>query len=108
MLQVVRGNRAVTGIALGALSLLLSTGCSSGDPVVDSDEVAEQSTAVLEEQTGGDLEVTCPDDLAAEVGATTQCEVTEAGQTYGATITVTSVDGDNAQWDIEVDEQPME
>jgi hypothetical protein len=42
------------------------------------------------------------------VGATTSCEVTEAGQTYGATVTVTSVDGDNAQWDIEVDDEPME
>ncbi len=108
MRQVVRGSRAVTGIALGALSLLLSTGCSSDDPAVDRDEVGEQSSVQLEDQYGGDIDVTCPEDLPAEVGATIRCEVTGTGPTYGATVTVTSVDGDDVQWDIKVDEEPME
>ncbi|MDT0305523.1 DUF4333 domain-containing protein [Streptomyces sp. DSM 44917] len=103
-----RRSRAVTGIALGALSLLLATGCSSSDPVIDRTEVGEQSSAVLEERFGGDINVTCPEDLPAEVGATIRCEVTGTGPTYGATVTVTSVDGDDAQWDIEVDDEPLE
>jgi hypothetical protein len=108
MRQVVRRNRAVAGIALGALSLLLSTGCSSEDPVIDRDDVAEQASAVLEEQVGqAPDEFTCPEDLPAEVGASIRCELTEAGQTYGVTVTTTSVDGDDAQFDVKVDDEPM-
>ncbi|RKN03770.1 DUF4333 domain-containing protein [Streptomyces radicis] len=107
-MRQVRRNRAVTGTALGVLSLLLATGCSSEDPAVDRDEVGEQSSEVLEEQYGGNIDVACDEDLPAEVGATIRCEVTGTGATYGATVTVTSVDGNDARWDIEVDDEPME
>jgi hypothetical protein len=106
----IRQNLAVTGMTLAALSLLLSTGCSGGDPVVEREEVEQQSLTTLEEQYGQDApkDVTCHEDLPAEVGATIRCEVTGEGPTYGATVTVDSVDGDDVHWDIQIDETPME
>jgi len=52
--------------------------------------------------------VSCPDDLEAEVGATTRCtlSVGDDGDEYGVTVTVTSVKGDTANFDVEVDEEP--
>ncbi len=42
------------------------------------------------------------------MGAEIRRELTEAGQTYGATVTTTSVDGDNAEFDVQVDDEPKE
>jgi len=45
----------------------------------------------------------------AEVGATTRCTLTggEDPTKYGVSIKVTEVDGDNAKFDITVDDQPQ-
>ncbi|MGP3966549.1 DUF4333 domain-containing protein [Streptomyces sp. 6N223] len=109
-MRQIRRNLAVSGMTLAALSLLLSTGCSGSDPVVEREEVEQQSLATLEEQygQGAPKDVTCHEDLPAEVGATIRCEVTGEGPTYGATVTTTSVDGDDTQFEIQIDETPME
>jgi hypothetical protein len=110
-MRQIRRNLAVTGMALAVLSLLLSTGCSGGDLVVEREDVEQQSLRSLEEQFGQGApdDVTCPEDLPGEVGATIRCEVTRGdGPTYGATLTVDSVDGDDVHWDIQIDEAPME
>ena len=44
--------------------------------------------------------VTCPDDLKGTVGATMDCQLTAKGQTYPVKVTVTSIDGDQAKFDI--------
>ncbi|WP_306367380.1 DUF4333 domain-containing protein [Nocardiopsis sp. CC223A] len=112
-MQQIRGNRVITGAVLGALPLLLVTGCSfnfsiGGPRAVDAETVAERSSEMLAEQVGQTPDsFTCADDLPAEVGAEIRCELTSGGDTLGATVTVTAVDGDNVEWDIKVDDAPM-
>ncbi|WP_444962331.1 DUF4333 domain-containing protein [Nocardiopsis sp. M1B1] len=102
--------RVITGAALGAVSLLLSTGCSfefsiGGPDAVSAEQVAERSSEMLAEEVGQTPDgFTCPEDLPAEVGAEIRCELTADGQTLGVTVTTTSVDGDDVQWDVEVDD----
>jgi hypothetical protein len=81
----------------------------SADPVLVIEDLEERVSTSLTEQVGQAPEdVDCPDDLAAEADAETRCTLTADGQTYGVTVTVTSVDGADAQLDIQVDEQPTE
>jgi hypothetical protein len=80
-------------------------GCAGSLPAVD---VATQAEDVLEEQEGVRPDITCPDDLEEEVGAQTRCTWTAGDDPteYGLTITVTAVDGDGAEFDVELDRQP--
>lgn len=52
--------------------------------------------------------LTCPEDLPAEVDATMRCALTSGGESYGVTITVTSVEGDDVNFDVLVDEVPTD
>ena len=76
------------------------TACGGSLPASD---VADAAADALETRLGFRPEVRCPDDLQAEVGAETRCTASVDGQTYGATVTVTSVDDDGAQLDVRVD-----
>lgn len=111
-MQRVGKNRAVPAATLGALAVLLSTGCSfdfsiGGDAAVAGDEVARQASTVLEQQVGyAPDDITCPEDLPAEVGASIRCELSTDGQTYGVTVTTTSVEGTDVEFDIQVDDTP--
>lgn len=104
--------RVVPAVTLGTLVLLLSTGCSfdfsiGGDVAVAGDEVARQASAVLEQQVGyAPDDITCPEDLPAEVGSSIRCELSTQGQTYGVTVTTTSVEGTDVEFDIVVDDAP--
>lgn len=106
----ISSDRIIAGAALGALPLLLA-GCSfsfGGPGAVPADDVAEQSSEMLGEQVGqAPDDFTCADDLPAEVDAEIRCELVDGYETYGVTITTTSVDGDNVEWDILVDETPV-
>ncbi|WP_304452997.1 DUF4333 domain-containing protein [Nocardiopsis sp. YSL2] len=105
-----RRHGIIAGAALGALPLLLSTGCSfdfsiGGPGAVDAEQVAERSSEILAEQVGETPdEFTCPEDLPAEVGAEIRCELTHGGETLGVTVTTTSVEGGDVQWDVVVDD----
>ncbi|WP_017595959.1 DUF4333 domain-containing protein [Nocardiopsis potens] len=102
--------RAVAGVGLGALTVLLTAGCSfnasiGGPGAVPADEVAEQAAAALEEQVGqAPDDLTCSEDLPAEVGSSVRCELTAGGDTLGVTVTTTSVDGGDVNFDVKVDE----
>ena len=50
--------------------------------------------------------MTCPDNLNGAQGATIQCELTDAGQTYGVNVSGTRVDASNVKFDIKADAQP--
>jgi hypothetical protein len=75
---------------------------------VDKDQVADQISAQLAQQAGRKPDsVTCPDNLKGTKDATLRCELTDQGQTYGVTVTVTDVKGDgDVLFDIKVDDQP--
>jgi hypothetical protein len=111
-MRQLRRDRITAGAALGALPLLLATGCSfslGGADAVDAAEVAERSSDMLAEQIGeAPDEFTCPEDLPAEVGAEIRCELTHGGESLGVTVTTTEVDGSDVQWDVQVDDAPAE
>ncbi|TXS44344.1 DUF4333 domain-containing protein [Streptomyces sp. or43] len=94
--------------AAGALlAVAFAAGCSVsvGSKEVKKDEVAKQASAALGKQVGQEPDdVTCQDDLKAEVGATIRCELTADGKKYGMTVTAKSVDGDKVNMDFKVDE----
>jgi len=50
--------------------------------------------------------VSCPEDLKGVVGTTLRCTFTESGQTYGVNLKVTSVNGTDVKFDINVEDQP--
>lgn len=117
-MQQSRRHGIIAGMALGALPLLLATGCSFDFSVgdleavdtvgaVDAAEVAEKSSAMLAEQVGETPDdFTCSEDLPAEVGAEIRCDLTHGGETLGVTVTTTEVDGSDVKWDIKVDDAP--
>src|SRR5699024_9863480 len=64
----------------------------------------------LEEQIGQRPDITCEEDLPAEVDASIRCELTagEADVVYGVTVTATDVsDGGMVNFQLKVDEEPM-
>jgi hypothetical protein len=50
-------------------------------------------------------QVSCPD-LEARVGASQRCSLVSGTETYGVTVTVTSVQGTDVKFDIQVDQTP--
>jgi hypothetical protein len=91
--------RAALLAAAPALALAL-TSCGSA---IEQDELENQVASTIESELGVAAEVSCPGDLDAEVDATTECTATdpETDEEITLRITVTSVEGDTAQFDIE-------
>jgi hypothetical protein len=87
--------------------LVLAAACGAG--TVDKDDVAGAVADQVENQVGSRPKVTCPDDLEAKVGATTRCTLTLEGVDgqYGVTATVTKVQDDQANFDVQVDAEPQ-
>jgi Domain of unknown function (DUF4333) len=85
--------------AVPALALGLSA-CSSS---IEQDELERQVSSTIESQFGVAADVSCPGDLEAEVDASTDCTATDpdSGEEIALQITVTSVEGDTANFDIE-------
>ncbi|TFV58552.1 UNVERIFIED_ORG: DUF4333 domain-containing protein [Bacillus sp. AZ43] len=82
-------------------------GCGSS---LAADDVAEGAEDALESEVGARPDVSCPDDLEAEVGAEARCTLSVPGDSeeYGVTVTVTSVEGDTANFDVQVDDEPLD
>ena len=93
-------------VALVPLLLLGATAC--GTDVLRADRVADGAEKALEQQVGVRPDVTCPKDIEAKVGAKGRCTVSAPGDPtkYGATVSVTKVDGSDATYAVEVDQQP--
>lgn len=85
--------------AVAALGIGL-TGCSSS---IAQDGLESQAAAALESEIGVLPEVRCEEDLAAEVDATTDCVAVAPGsdEEVPIRITVTSVEGDQAEFEVE-------
>jgi hypothetical protein len=92
-------------LALPALAFGLA---ACGAATLAAEDVATGAEDALEQQVGQRPDVTCPEDLAAEVGAETRCTLTAEGLEgeYGVTVKVTSVEGDTANFDVQVDSEP--
>jgi hypothetical protein len=97
----------LVGAAVGTAAA--AVGCSAGDKVLDQVYVETTVAHKLAEQVNQPVpDVTCPDDLKAEVGATMECTLVPQGETtmYPVHVKVTSVDTDKhtANFDVEVGE----
>ncbi|MBW5250463.1 DUF4333 domain-containing protein [Streptomyces sp. P01-B04] len=106
-MQQSTGSRIAVRAAGALLAVAFAAGCSAsvGSKEVSKDEVAKQASAALGKQVGREPDdVTCEDDLKAEVGATIRCELTDGGTKQGMTVTAKSVDGDKVKMDFKVDE----
>ena len=81
-----------------------------GVTTVPADEVADDVATLLEQQVGVRPEIVCPDELPVEVGASTRCTLTagEDPTEYGVTVTVQAVDGDQPDYGVEVDREPLD
>ena len=99
-----RGVRAL--VAVPALALGLAA-CST--PTLTTSTLEKGAEDALREKFGQALDVACPDRLKAEVGARTRCTVTPEGldKSYGITVTVRSVEGDTAHFDVALDSRPQ-
>lgn len=91
---------ALAGLLIG------SAGCISPHTVSRSDVESEISQKMTGPGGNKPESVSCPDNLKAKVGATLECEMTVQGQTYRVIVTVTSVDGGQAKFDMNLADQP--
>ena len=75
------------------------TACSSS---IGQDELETQVVGALESRAGVTAEVSCPGDLDAEVGVTTECRAVDpdTGEVTRWQIVVISVEDDMADFDI--------
>jgi hypothetical protein len=94
-------------VALGGVAVLLGLAGCGTDPATAA-QVAAEAAEVLEARTGVPSDVSCPDELPAEVGAELRCVLTPEGDPlqYGVTVTVTAVDGNVLDLDVQVDDEP--
>jgi NAD(P)H-hydrate repair Nnr-like enzyme with NAD(P)H-hydrate epimerase domain len=92
-------------LASAALVAALALGIAAcGEEAVSKDEVESEVSSLIAQQTGEKPKsVDCPEDLKAEKGEKMRCDLTAGGgQKLGAEVTVTSVDGDKANFSVEV------
>jgi hypothetical protein len=72
---------------------------------VDKNQVASVISDKLTQQVGKKPDsVTCPDNLKGVEGATLRCQLSDNGEKYGITVTVTSVDAGDVNFDFKVDD----
>jgi hypothetical protein len=95
---------ATWGLVAAAAGALM-VGCSS-EAKISKDKVADTVAEKLAAQTGQPKpDVSCPEDLVGKVGTSMRCKLTASdGSSLGVTVKVTSVDGDNIDYDIKADE----
>ena len=77
--------------------------------ISEADLEAAVATQLAEEVNQPEPNIDCPGPLEAEVGATTECELSVDGDdaVYPVAVEVTSVDGDSANYSVEVGTEPL-
>ncbi len=96
--------RSVVALTVPLLALSAACGTSSVSSSDLEQQVDTQLTKVVGQQPD---DVSCPNDLKAEVGAKSRCTLTADGTKYGVTVTATKVEGSRVEFSIKVDEKPM-
>ncbi|MDO9456499.1 DUF4333 domain-containing protein [Nocardioides sp.] len=81
-------------------------GCSK---TVDLDSLEDQVSGFYTDTVGEDPDdVSCPDDIDAEKGATGTCTVTAGDTEYVVDVKVESIDGDTVNFSLEVEDPDAE
>ncbi|WP_405787048.1 DUF4333 domain-containing protein [Streptomyces sp. NBC_00029] len=110
-MTITRLSAATWSLSAVAASVLL-VGCSGSVSVGNSEQklskaklattVAEKLAATTGQPTP---DVACPEDLVGKVGTTTRCTLTAGdGSTLGVSVTVSSIVGDQINFDIKADD----
>ncbi|MBA2309973.1 MAG: DUF4333 domain-containing protein [Pseudonocardiales bacterium] len=95
--------RVLAAAVLAAFVVLGTAGCGAAS--VPKEQVAQQISDQLNQQIGQRPDsVTCPEDLPATVGATVRCTLKAGTDSLGVVAKVSSVDGSNVKYDIQVDQ----
>ncbi len=95
-------------LTLSFFSLAIVAGLSAcGSDAVSTGDLEQEVSDQLEAEVGEAPDsIDCPDPLPAEVGAEVRCTLTDADTSFGLTLTVTEVDGEDVAFDILVDDAP--
>jgi Domain of unknown function (DUF4333) len=93
--------------AAGIATALVLGPIACGTTAVPKDEVATTSASALRGQGVQVENMTCPGDLPAVVGKSIRCEFTTGGQPVDAVVTVTSVEGSTARYDVHTEARPV-
>jgi hypothetical protein len=100
----------LSSVAAGVLLVGCSASVSVGQstPKLSADKLATLLAEKLASTTGQPKpHIDCPEDLAGKVGTTTRCKLTaDDGSTLGVTVKVSSVDGDQINFDFKADNTP--
>ncbi|MHA6792761.1 DUF4333 domain-containing protein [Pseudonocardia bannensis] len=102
--MVYRIGRVVAAAGAAAALLFGLAGCSASVP---KEDVASSISSELGKQGIQAQNVTCPQDLNAEVGRSVRCEFQVDGQPVDAVATVSSLEGDTAKFDITTEARPV-
>ena len=88
------------------VALIALAGCGDSAPTVKQSEVEKEVSSQLEQQVGqAPDDISCPGDLEGKVGTEMRCTLTAGEDELGVSVKVTSVDGDNVKFDIQVDQE---
>jgi hypothetical protein len=94
------GRRAVCACAIAGVALGVGA-CSSGPKTVSKGDVANQISTKMTAPNGQKPDsVACPEDLKAQVGAQVNCTMKVNGQTSTVNVTVSGINGDQANFDM--------
>ena len=94
-------------VALLTALALAACGASTEAPTLSKDEIATQAKAALEKVVGQTAPpIDCPEDIPAEVGGTTTCTMHADEGDYAVSVTITSVDGEDVKFDVQVADTP--
>lgn len=90
----------VAGVEDGTANMQIQV--DDGPLSVDADKVAEVGTTQLGSQVGNIEDLSCPEDLPAEVDAEITCTLTADGEEHDVTVRTTSVEGTTVNFDFQV------
>lgn len=86
-------------IALASLGLFLA---ACGEKTIDTNAAEETIVDLIAEETGFEADdMSCPEDVEAEAGATFECTFTGPEGPYVASVEVTEVDGEDAVFQVD-------
>jgi len=106
-----RSTRTTRLLASVAFATLVAAGCS-GTSTIEQSELEETAAEQLADQVDNGVtpNISCPDDLDSEVGATITCDLSVEGDdaVYPVMIEVAKVEDGTASFSIEAADTPKE
>lgn len=93
-------------MTVGVLVLFVA-GCGEDERVLSPEELQRSVSATLKQINQPHESVSCPEAVKAQPAESTICTMTDRGVRYRLTVTVKSVAGDQADFDVDIDPEPL-